>query len=426
MQPATVAAYCHSDGAKTLGSGWVRRLLGSARMTTLDVSRRRRVIAVVAAGTLVVAGAGVLLAWRSARAVNRSTLASVPRPVTFVEAKASSFRGSRTYVGSIEPWVEANVGPQYVSAYAQTVLVRPGDSVKRGAVLATLDCASPNAATRVAEMQAQAVDERQRAMSDEAARVRSLLDGGFAAVNDSEQREAHARSEQAQLSAARERMNEVALDVRDCVLRAPFDGEIATRTIDPGAFVRPGTAIVSVVDRATVRVSADAPEKDFDVIPPGNAATIEVLSTGARVVAPISRRAPKADPTTRTVHFEIDVSDAARAIPVSTTGLVHVDYGAPRPATELPVDAASVLQHKAKLFVLEGDVARAKEVCVVGEAGGSLFVDPAELAPGTRVIVFGRALLRDGDRVAPKLDVPPPRGPEDDGSGRGAGSGRPM
>jgi len=90
------------------------------------------------------------------------------------------------------------------------------------------------------------------------------------------------------------------------------------------------------------------------------------------------------------------------------------------------VDAASVLEHKAKLFVLEGDVARAKEVCVVGEAGGSLFVDPAELAPGTRVIVFGRALLRDGDRVAPKLDVPPPRGPEDDGSGRGAGSGRPM
>ncbi len=395
-------------------------------MTTLDVSRRRRVIAVLATGTLVVAGAGVLLALRSAHAVNRSTLASAPRPVTFVEANVSTFRGSRTYVGSIEPWVEANVGPQYVSAYAQTVLVRPGDAVKRGSVLATLDCASPNAATRIAEMQAQAVDERQRAMADEAARVRGLLDGGFVAVNDSEQREAHARSEQAQLLAARERLNEVALDVRDCVLRAPFDGEIATRTVDPGAFVRPGTAIVSVVDRATVRVTADAPEKDFDAIPPGAAVAIDVLSTGARVVAAISRRAPKADPATRTVHFEIDVSDAARAIPVSTTGLVHVDFGAPRRATKLPVDAASVGERKAKIFVLDGDVARAKEVSVVGESGGSLFVDPSELAPGTRVVLFGRALLRDGDRVTPKPDAPPPRGPKDDGSGRGGGSGRPM
>jgi len=38
--------------------------------------------------------------------------------------------------------------------------------------------------------------------------------------------------------------------VSDCVLRAPFDGEIATRLVDPGAFVRPGTSIVSVIDRA--------------------------------------------------------------------------------------------------------------------------------------------------------------------------------
>src|SRR5213082_3135264 len=42
----------------------------------------------------------------------------------------------------------ARVGPQYVSAYVGTVLVRPGAVVKRGEVLATLDCRNASAATR--------------------------------------------------------------------------------------------------------------------------------------------------------------------------------------------------------------------------------------------------------------------------------------
>ena len=36
-------------------------------------------------------------------------------------------------------------------------------------------------------------------------------------------------------------MQRATLEVNDCVLRAPFDGEIAARSVDPGAFVRPGT-----------------------------------------------------------------------------------------------------------------------------------------------------------------------------------------
>ena len=385
----------------------------------------RRIAAIISGGTVAIVAIGAFLGWRSARAVNHSTLATEPQAVTFVEATASTFRETRTYVGSIEPWVEASVGPQYISAYVQTVRVRPGDVVARNDVLATLDCASPNASTLVAEMQAVAIDERQRAMSDEAARVRSLLDGGFAAVNDTEQREAHARAERAQLSAAHAHMSEVALDVSDCVLRAPFDGEIATRTTDPGAFVRPGVAIVSVVDRRIVRVTADAPEKDFDVISPGRDATIDVLSTGAHLDASISRRAPKANPSTRTVHFEIDVADPARALPVSTTGLVHVGVGQPKAAVAIPVYGATVNGSRATIFVIDGDLAHEKTVTVMGESGGRIFVDPGQLAAGTHVVAFGRALLHDGDRVAAKPDVsPPPR--KEDGANRGGGSGRPM
>ena len=60
--------------------------------------------------------------------------------------------------GTVEPWISAKVGPQYVSAYVDTVLVRPGAVVKRGRVLATLNCQNPAAMTRAIAEQARAVD----------------------------------------------------------------------------------------------------------------------------------------------------------------------------------------------------------------------------------------------------------------------------
>jgi RND family efflux transporter MFP subunit len=198
-----------------------------------------------------------------------------------------------------------------------------------------------------------------------------------------------------------------ALEVSDCILRAPFDGEIATRTADPGAFTRPGSAIVSIVDRSVIRLTADAPEVDFNVVAPATKVKVRVLALGKDLVGSITRRAPSADPGTRTVRFEIDLPDPERQIPVGTTGEVHIDVGEPVPATEVPLSSTSVRGTKASLFVIEGDVARARTVGIKGESGGSLFVD-TNLEPGSLVVTEGRALLEDGDRVTAQREAPAP------------------
>jgi RND family efflux transporter MFP subunit len=369
---------------------------------------------------------GGALVWYAAHKVNRTTLASRRRPVSFTRAQAGSFRDRRTYVGTIEPWIEANIGPQYISAYVLTVLVRPGSVVRRGQVVATLDCSNPNASSGAALMQARSVDARQRALADQSVRVRSMLAGGFVALNESEQKEAESEAEHARLLEARAKLAAATLGVRDCILRAPFDGEIATRVVDPGAFVRPGEAIVSIVDRDTVRVTADAPERDFDVIQDGTEVEITALSTQAKIEAPISRRAPKADAGTRTVHFEIDVADPKRAIPVGTTGVIRVEVGQPRPATEIPVYAAKVTEKTASLFVVDQGVAHRRDVDVLGEIGGALFLNPAQLPAGSAVITEGRELLADGDRVQAKADTPSPVQSGRSTAPRGAGSAHPF
>jgi len=344
---------------------------------------------------------------RAESRTNKVALSRSARPVTVVPALATTYRASRTYVGTIQPWIEARVGPQLVSAYVDTVLVRPGAVVKKGDVLATLDCRNATATSQAVAMQARAMETRQKAIANESSRIRGLLDGGFVSPNEAEQKEAQSASEQAQLLAQQARLLGTSLEVNDCVLRAPFGGEVATRGIDPGAFVRPGTAIVSLVDRSTVRVTADAPEVDFDVVAPGAKVVIHLVATGKDLDATISRRAPAADEVTRTVHFELDVPDPERTIPVGTTAEIRIEVGDPSPAVSVPLAAAAVRGSKAALFVVEANVAHARTFRVKGEAGGRIFLEP-ELAAGATVVTEGRALLSEGDQVEATLDTGAP------------------
>ena len=367
---------------------------------------RKPVIAIVIAAVVVaLVGLLVLMVWRAESKTNKVALASSPKPVTVVTAAAGEYQPTKTYVGTVEPWVDAKVGPQLVSAYVDTVLVRPGATVTKGTVLATLDCRNASAQAQAVAMEARALDERQKAISHEATRLSSLLDGGFVSANEAEQKTAQSASEEANVLAQKARLLGTSLGVNDCILRAPFDGDIASRTADPGAFVHPGDEIVRVVDRTTVRLVAAVPENDFDVVASGNAAHIKFFATGKVMDGTISRRAPSADPGTRTIHVEIDVSDPNHTIPVYTTGEVTMKVGSPAPATKLPLPVAVIRGTKANVFVVEGDVARLRTFKYLGESGGDAFVDTS-LAPGTKVVSEGRALLADKDRVAPKEAAP--------------------
>ncbi|MGH7297359.1 MAG: efflux RND transporter periplasmic adaptor subunit, partial [Polyangiaceae bacterium] len=321
----------------------------------------------IAASAVALLALGAFLFWRARSRVNDVALSSSPRSVAVVEAQAGEYRPRRHYVGTVLPWIQAAVGPQFIAAYADTVLVRPGTPVKRGQVLATLDCRNANATQQAVAMQARAIAAKQKALSNESARIESLLDGGFVAPNEAEQKLAGSQSALAELMATQAKLVGSSLAVNDCVLRAPFDGEVSSRRIDPGAFVRPGDALVTVVDRSTVRVTADVPEGDFPFVSAGTPVRINMLATGQETSARIARLSPAADGSTRTVYFEIDLPDPQRVYPVGTTASLSIDVGTPQPATVLPSVAAAIRGDKAIVFVVEGDRAKKVVVPVNGE-----------------------------------------------------------
>ncbi|HZS42535.1 MAG TPA: efflux RND transporter periplasmic adaptor subunit [Polyangia bacterium] len=370
---------------------------------------------VIAIGVAVVAVGVVGLYLRAVSRTNHEALSQAPRPVSVEKSQAGTFRAVRTYVGTTDAWNTAKVGPQYISAYVGTVLVRPGAVVRRGEVLATLDCRNASASSKEIAARARALAERQVAGEHEAARVKEMAEGNFASKNEAEQLAAKATSEAQEVESLKATLVSRSLEVDDCILRAPFAGEVSERFADPGAYLRPGNAVATVIDRSVVRITADAPEADFAVVAPETPVAIEIEATGVKLMGKVSRRAPAADEATRTVHFEIDVPNEVRPktasgaaadktihpLPVGTTAQLAIEVGKPQAATLVPLRAATIRADKASVFAVEDGVARRRVVPILGERAGVLYLD-SKLTPGTPIVIEGRALLDDGDRVAAK------------------------
>ena len=359
---------------------------------------RRRPVAAILLGLAVAVGGG-LLAVVQAGAARRTApaLSALPRGVTVEQAEAQPFRAERRYIGVVEPWLEARVGPQLISAWVDTVLVRPGDRVKRGDLLATLDCRSTKGTTESVALKAQSLEEHQRASAGEAARIEHLVAGGFVSANEVELKRSQAASDGAQLEAMRAELRARAVENSDCTLRAPFSGEVAIRAADPGTFVRPGATVVTVVDRSVMRVVVNAPEVDFALLEVGAPVELTLLANGAHVDATISRRAPAAEASTRSVEFEVDLPSPA--VPTGTTADVRIKVGKPVEAVQVPLLAAKVRGQQATVFTVDpkGVVTR-RTAHVLGERRGALFLDG--LPAKSLVVTEGRTGLDDGVVVA--------------------------
>lgn len=198
----------------------------------------------------------------------------------------------------------------------------------------------------------------------------------------------------------------------ESVVRAPVRGVVAQRAVDPGDTVTPQVRLLQLVQVDPAVVVAAVPERDLPALRPGTRVEITVDALGdRRLLGRVARTSPVLSAQTRTADLRVEVANAEGALRPGMTARVRVVLGRREGVVAVPVEAVVRQGNRQVVFVVESQVARAREVRL-GLSDGVRVEVRSGLRPGELVVAAGQETLRDGTsvRVLPEGGAPGRRG----------------
>ena len=326
------------------------------------------------------------IACAPAESVDREAAVAV-LDVPAVQVDTAGTAGVYRAAGTVRSARRAELSTRLVGR-VESVRVRAGDRVRTGQLLLTVERASLSAAERQAasslELATANLRRVERLYADSAAPLVQLE----AARNALAQAEGQARAVRADLSYAD--------------LRAPFDGTVASRLVDPGDNASPGLPLLVIEDRGAREIVVTVPDELRHWLQPGRDLEVEIGAGRRGITARILAVVIGADPRSPTV--ELRLSGPADLAP----GLAAV--------AEIPMEEHSVLLVPAGALVQRGQLdgvflfapdstLRLRWVRLGRSRGDSVEV-VSGLQPGDLVALDG-AGARDGTRARPILPAGP-------------------
>lgn len=224
-----------------------------------------------------------------------------PARVWVATVATGSIQAEWSFLGDVTALQQARLAAG-ASGEVRRVLVRVGDRVTQGDLLVEIDPSLAAARVRAAEASRTAGDaELERAKRD--AERLNAAGPDIAAGAEIEQ----AESEKKRAVAERKRREAAAAEARAELgrhrVRAPFDGVVAMRAVDPGDWVDPGVQVVELVDDRGVEVLASVPPEVSRYLRVGDKAALRYR--GDEVPATIEGIVPALDSESRTVRLRL-------------------------------------------------------------------------------------------------------------------------
>jgi len=299
-----------------------------------------------------------------------------------------------------------------VAGPVATVHVRVGDRIEAGALIAELNADRRKA--MIARSQSDLSMHKAR-LSAAAAQLRisrsemnrlEKLKGSTAfpraRYEDQQHEVVRFTSAQAEAAAALSRteaeLSMAGIELARTRVRAPYNAVVTRRHVSPGAYVRLGDAIVSLLNVDALEIEADVPSNRLSGLREGTVVKAQ-LDGGALFDATVRAVIPDEDPLTRTRQVRLQADFTGRlagAVNQSITVLVPV--GEPRDVLSVHKDALIARRGGQMVFVIQNGKASPRTV-QLGEAVGARFEVLSGLKPGDRVVVRGNERLRPGQAV---------------------------
>lgn len=341
--------------------------------------------------------------------------------VTVVEPVRKAAMQTITLPASVEAIERATLYAK-VSGYVQWIKVDKGDRVKKGEVLAQLEVPevekeNQSAQAAVAESQA----DYERAEADASLkqltfrRTKGVRDSEPTVVSPqevdvaqtaSETAAGNARLAKARLDKAHAELAKLRVLADFAKVRAPFDGVVTERFVDPGALIQAGAnssgnPIVTVANIDQVRVYISVPEVDVFEMRRGITAKVQLDAfPGGPLTGRVTRFADAVDPQSRTMKTEIDLRNPNHRILPGMFGTVTVEFSSDPNAVFLPdqtvhQDSAG----KKFLYVVEND--RLRRLTIETGRDNGTETQVFGLRGEEAIVLSGGETLAEGTRVKP-------------------------
>ncbi len=222
------------------------------------------------------------------------------------------------------------------------------------------------------------------------------------------------QSEAARMKAEADR-DTAALNLRRATLRAPFDGHVASRSVDLGDRLQVGAEAFSVVDFSTVIIDLDIPSHYLDLARIDGKALVSARKGGRQYEGVLKYISPRANNATRLFGAQVYVPNPSGKV-VNPGQFVHVSMLEPVAGERMVLPFAALTEDGKGVYVfLVADnpdkggppLARKQYVNVLWQQGQQAVVEGLE--PGGLLVTHGQEDLVDGAPLR-VLENPPSEG----------------
>jgi len=180
-----------------------------------------------------------------------------------------------------------------------SIHVRAGDQVEEGQLLLTLEKKDLLARAQQARDRIRAVEARLTEARQNLQRAEELHQRGLIAVADRDAARADAASLEAELSSARQALEESETAVAFSEIHSPIAGRVVDRFAEPGDTASPGAKLLSLYNPFSLRVEARVREQLALSLQTGMELQVEIPALGRSYSARIEEIVPAADPGSR-------------------------------------------------------------------------------------------------------------------------------
>jgi len=329
----------------------------------------------------------VILLGSSCQQQGAKSSMKAPTRVKTQVVSPSMVDNAQTYVGMVEE-SEATAVSFTGMGVVKRVLVREGQTVRKGQLLAEMDDTQARNLLSGAEAQ-------MTQANDAMARYKMLHDNGSLPEVQWVEIQSKVAQAQSQLEVAKK-------NLADCRLIAPVGGVIGKKLIGAGETALPSQAVVSILDISSVKVKVAVPEAEVGGINAHTPTSIKVEAINGSYQGGQIEKGVQADALTHTYDIRINVANSdCKLLPGMVANVRFVSDGSQADGGKMVPVTAVQRKSDGSLFVwtVGKDSTAHRTTVTIGQPQGNFVSVIDGLNMGDRIATEGYQKLSEGTKV---------------------------